>query len=156
MSSEPVAVTLLNRVQARLRTVSFARSLHRWTLGGLIVACVAVLTVRLAGLLPPERQRPDCGGSCCRSTRQNERPVSDSGNTVIFGWRISAFGGTLGGRRGNSNCAFRSGPIQSRAPGWNSGVRALRASLAGLADSDTGPIRKSRSRYEGSEAKERD
>ena len=59
MSSEPVAVTLLNRVQARLRTVSFARSLHRWTLGGLIVACVAVLTVRLAGLLPPERQRPE-------------------------------------------------------------------------------------------------
>ena len=59
MSSEPVALTLLNRVQARLRTVSFARSLHRWTLGGLIVACVAVLIVRLAGLLPPDRQRPE-------------------------------------------------------------------------------------------------
>lgn len=59
MSSEPVALTLLNRVQARLRTVSFARSLHRWTLGGLILACVAVLVVRLTGLLPPERQRPE-------------------------------------------------------------------------------------------------
>jgi hypothetical protein len=59
MSSEPVALTLLNRVQARLRTVSFARSLHRWTLGGLIVACVTVLIVRLAGLLPPDRQRPE-------------------------------------------------------------------------------------------------
>ena len=59
MSSEPVALTLLNRVQARLRTVNFARSLHRWTLGGLIVACVAVLIVRLAGLLPPDRQRPE-------------------------------------------------------------------------------------------------
>jgi len=52
-------LTLLNRVQARLRTVNFARSLHRWTLGGLIVACVAVLIVRLAGLLPPDRQRPE-------------------------------------------------------------------------------------------------
>jgi hypothetical protein len=59
MSSEPVALTLLNRVQARLRTVNFARSLHRSTLGGLIVACVAVLIVRLAGLLPPDRQRPE-------------------------------------------------------------------------------------------------
>ena len=59
MSSEPVALTLLNRVQARLRTVSFAQSLHRWTLGGLLVACVAVLIVRLAGLLPPDRQRPE-------------------------------------------------------------------------------------------------
>ena len=59
MSSEPVALTLLNRVQARLRTVNFARSLHRWTLGGLIVACLAVLIVRLAGLLPPDRQRPE-------------------------------------------------------------------------------------------------
>ena len=59
MSSEAVALTLLNRVQARLRTVSFARSLHRWTLGSLIVACVALLIVRLAGLLPPDRQRPE-------------------------------------------------------------------------------------------------
>jgi hypothetical protein len=59
MSSEPVALTLLNRVQARLRTVSVAQSLHRWTLGGLIVACLAVLIVRLAGLLPPDRQRPE-------------------------------------------------------------------------------------------------
>jgi len=59
MSSEPVALTLLNRVQARLRTVSVAQSLHRWTLGGLLVACVAVLIVRLAGLLPPDRQRPE-------------------------------------------------------------------------------------------------
>jgi hypothetical protein len=49
----------LNRVQARLRTVSVAQSLHRWTLGGLIVACLAVLIVRLAGLLPPDRQRPE-------------------------------------------------------------------------------------------------
>ena len=59
MSSEPVALTLLNRVQARLRTVSFARSLHLWTLGGLFVACAVVLIVRLAGLLPPDRQRPE-------------------------------------------------------------------------------------------------
>jgi tetratricopeptide (TPR) repeat protein len=56
MSNQPVSTTLLNQVQTRLRAVSFARALHWWTFGGLILACVAVLAVRLLGLLPESRQ----------------------------------------------------------------------------------------------------
>lgn len=56
MSNQPVSVTLLNQVQNRLRAASFARALHWWTLGGFVLACVAVLTVRLLGLLPESRQ----------------------------------------------------------------------------------------------------
>ena len=57
MSNQPTALTLLDRVQVRLRTASFAKSLHWWTLGALILACVVVLTVRLMGLIPPAQQR---------------------------------------------------------------------------------------------------
>ncbi len=57
MSNQPVAVTLLDRVQRRLQTASFARSLHYWTLGSLVAAAVVVLTVRLLGLLPENQQR---------------------------------------------------------------------------------------------------
>jgi len=56
MSNQPVSTTLLNQVQTRLRAVNFARALHLWTFGGLSLACVAVLAVRLLGLLPESRQ----------------------------------------------------------------------------------------------------
>jgi len=56
MSNEPNALTLLDRVQNRLRTASFARSLHRWTLAALILACLSVLAVRLMGLIPSDRE----------------------------------------------------------------------------------------------------
>ena len=56
MSNQPVSVTLLNQVQNRLRAASFARALHWWTLGGFGLACLAVLAVRLLGLLPETRQ----------------------------------------------------------------------------------------------------
>lgn len=57
MSNQPVASTLLDRVQRRLQTASFARSLHYWTLGSLIAAAGTVLAVRLLGLLPESRQK---------------------------------------------------------------------------------------------------
>jgi hypothetical protein len=57
MSNELNALTLLDRVQNRLRTASFARSLHRWTLAALITACVSILVIRLLGLIPPARQQ---------------------------------------------------------------------------------------------------
>lgn len=56
MSNQPVSVTLLNQVQTRLRAASFVRALHWWTLGGFGMACLAVLAVRLLGLLPESRQ----------------------------------------------------------------------------------------------------
>lgn len=56
MSNQPVSVSLLNRVQQRLRAASFARALHGWTLAGLVLACATVLAVRLLGLLPETRQ----------------------------------------------------------------------------------------------------
>ena len=57
MSNELNALTLLDRVQNRLRTASFARSLHRWTLAALITACVSILVIRLLGLIPPAQQQ---------------------------------------------------------------------------------------------------
>lgn len=57
MSNQPTALTLLDRVQVRLRTASFAKSLHWWTFGALVLACVSVLVVRLMGLIPPARQQ---------------------------------------------------------------------------------------------------
>jgi len=57
MSDQPVAMTLLDRVQARMRTASFAKALHWWTFGALILACVCVLVVRLMGLIPEPRQQ---------------------------------------------------------------------------------------------------
>ncbi len=56
MSNQPVSATLLNQVQNRLRAASFARAMHWWTLGGLALACISVLAVRLLGLLPESRQ----------------------------------------------------------------------------------------------------
>ena len=56
MSNQPVSVALLNQVQNRLRATSFARALHFWTLGALVLACASVLVVRLLGLLPEDRQ----------------------------------------------------------------------------------------------------
>lgn len=57
MVNEPNALTLLDRVQARLRTASFVKSLHLWTLAALILACASVLTIRLLGLIPLEQER---------------------------------------------------------------------------------------------------
>ena len=57
MSNELNALTLLDRVQNRLRTASFARSLHQWTLAALVTACVSILVIRLLGLIPPARQQ---------------------------------------------------------------------------------------------------
>lgn len=57
MSDQPVALSLLDRVQARMRTASFAKSLHWWTLGALVLACVSVLSVRLMGLVPESREQ---------------------------------------------------------------------------------------------------
>lgn len=56
MSKESAAITVLDRVQSRLRTASFAQSLHWWTFGALVLACVSVTAVRLMGLIPPARQ----------------------------------------------------------------------------------------------------
>lgn len=50
------AQRLLDRVGNRLRTASLASSLHWWSLGGLIAACLFVLSVRLLGLYPEDRQ----------------------------------------------------------------------------------------------------
>ncbi len=57
MSNQPNALTLLDRVQARQRTASFAKSLHWWTFGALLLASIAVLCVRLLGLIPLEQER---------------------------------------------------------------------------------------------------
>jgi tetratricopeptide (TPR) repeat protein len=53
------AVSLLNRVQARLRTVSFARAVYRASLIVIVLAVIAVLVVRLLGLVAPADQRPE-------------------------------------------------------------------------------------------------
>ncbi len=57
MPNQPNALTLLDRVQSRQRTASFTKSLHWWTFGALVLACAAVLCVRLMGLIPPDRER---------------------------------------------------------------------------------------------------
>lgn len=57
MSPQSEAASLLQRVQKRLTTVRFAKTLHWWTFGSLIAACVAVLSIRLLGLLPESQQR---------------------------------------------------------------------------------------------------
>lgn len=57
MPHQPVSESLLSQVQNRLRAASFARALHWWTLGAFALACVAVLAVRLLGLLPETRQQ---------------------------------------------------------------------------------------------------
>jgi hypothetical protein len=57
MSPQSEAASLLQRVQKRLTTVRFAKTLHWWTFGSLIAACVSVLSIRLLGLLPESQQR---------------------------------------------------------------------------------------------------
>ena len=57
MSNQPSALTLLDRVQARQRTASFAKSLHWWTFGALVLASATVVSVRLMGLIPPNQER---------------------------------------------------------------------------------------------------
>lgn len=59
MSESCETDVLLNQVARRLRIVNFARSLHHWTLGILILCCVTVLTTRLAGLVPRSDERPE-------------------------------------------------------------------------------------------------
>ncbi len=56
MLKQTDSVRMLNKVQTRLRAASFARALHWWTLGGFVLACVAVLCVRLLGLIPDDRE----------------------------------------------------------------------------------------------------
>ncbi len=50
------ASTLLERVRARMSAAGVARRLHLATLAGTAFAAVAVLAVRLGGLLPPDQQ----------------------------------------------------------------------------------------------------
>lgn len=57
MSQQIGASTLLQKVQTRLTAVRFARRLHHWMLGALVCVGVAVLAIRLSGLLPPGRQQ---------------------------------------------------------------------------------------------------
>ena len=59
MSQTSPADSLLSRVQRRLTIVNIARSLHRSLLATVGLGCVAVLVVRLLGLLPPGRQHPE-------------------------------------------------------------------------------------------------
>jgi tetratricopeptide (TPR) repeat protein len=57
MSQQIGASTLLQKVQTRLTAVRFARTLHHWMLGALACVGVAVLAIRLSGLLPPGQQQ---------------------------------------------------------------------------------------------------
>jgi hypothetical protein len=59
MSQTSPADSLLSRVQRRLTIVNIARSLHRSLLATVGLGCLAVLLVRLLGLLPPGRQHPE-------------------------------------------------------------------------------------------------
>lgn len=56
MSDPKNATNLLTKVRNRLSAVSAAKRLHFLGLGGFGVAAVAVVAVRLGGLLPPEAQ----------------------------------------------------------------------------------------------------
>lgn len=56
MSDPKNATNLLTKVRNRLSAVSAARRLHFLGLGGIAVAAVAVVAIRLGGLLPPEAQ----------------------------------------------------------------------------------------------------
>jgi len=57
MSQQIGASTLLQKVQTRLTAVRVARRLHHWMLGALVCVGVAVLAIRLSGMLPPGRQQ---------------------------------------------------------------------------------------------------
>ncbi len=57
MSQQIGASTLLQKVQTRLTAVRFARALHHWMLGALVCVGVAVLAIRMSGMLPPGRQQ---------------------------------------------------------------------------------------------------
>jgi hypothetical protein len=59
MNQTPTASSLLSRVQRRLTVVNFARTLHRSLLATVGLGCLAVLIVRLFGLLPPGQQYPE-------------------------------------------------------------------------------------------------
>ena len=56
MSDPKNATNLLTKVRNRLSAVSAAKRLHFLGLGGIAVAAVAVVAIRLGGLLPPEAQ----------------------------------------------------------------------------------------------------
>lgn len=56
MSDPKNATNLLTKVRNRLSAVSAAKRLHFLGLGGFAVAAVAVVAIRLGGLLPPEAQ----------------------------------------------------------------------------------------------------
>ena len=58
MSETSKANSLLNRVQARLATESFAKAAYVWSLVILGVCILAVLAIRLLGALPPTQQQP--------------------------------------------------------------------------------------------------
>ncbi len=59
MIQTSTASSLLSRVQRRLTVVNFARSLHHSLLATVGLGCLAVLVVRLLGLLPPGQQYPE-------------------------------------------------------------------------------------------------
>ncbi|MFM7057005.1 MAG: hypothetical protein ACKO2P_08795 [Planctomycetota bacterium] len=59
MTQSSPASSLLARVQRRLTCVHVARTLHRSLLATVGFGCLAVLAVRLLGLLPPGRQHPE-------------------------------------------------------------------------------------------------
>ena len=56
MSTQSPASHLLQTVGRRMLVASTARALHVWSLVALTLAAVAVLVIRLAGLLPPQQQ----------------------------------------------------------------------------------------------------
>ncbi len=56
MASSHNATSLLERVRSRLTAADAARRLHYATLAGIAFAAVAILAVRLGGLLPPDQQ----------------------------------------------------------------------------------------------------
>ena len=58
MSETPKSMGLLGRVQRRMQIVSFARSLYVTSAVVLAMSLVAVLAIRLLGLLPPSQQQP--------------------------------------------------------------------------------------------------
>ncbi len=59
MTQNSTASSLLARVHRRLACVHVARTLHRSLLAAVGLGCLAVLVVRLFGLLPPGRQHPE-------------------------------------------------------------------------------------------------
>ena len=59
MSNPTKAAQLLSQVQVRLTAAAFGRALYIFSVATLSVGVIAVLVVRLLGILPPSQQRPE-------------------------------------------------------------------------------------------------